>query len=237
MSDPARPGAGVTEDGRPLQVVTSYARRGSRLNGPQQKAWDAAADRWVLPTDAVAHETWNQRRWFGREAPLVVEVGSGDGESVAALAATRPEQDVLAVEVWRPGVAGTLRRLLAADVPNVRLVMLDATWLLEHRLPPGSLAEVWTFFPDPWPKKRHHKRRLVGPRFAGVVASRLRAGGLWRLATDWPDYADHAEQTLATVPELVGGRTERWAERPVTRFERRGLDAGRPPVDLTYRRV
>ena len=236
MSGLARPGGGLTQDGRPLQVVTSYARRGSRLNGPQQKAWDLHADRWVIPVGTATHESWDQRRWFGRQAPLVVEVGSGDGESVAALAATRPDHDVLALEVWRPGVAGTLRRLAAAEVGNVRLLMLDASWFLEHRLDPASLAEVWTFFPDPWPKKRHHKRRLVGTPFAETVASRLTPGGLWRLATDWPDYAAHVERELSPVAALAGGRTARWAERPVTRFERRGLDAGRQPVDLTYRR-
>ena len=237
MSDPARPQPGTTADGRPLAVVTSYARRGSRLNNPQQKAWEAHAERWVVPAEVVGEGAWEQGRWFGREAPLVVEVGSGDGESLAALGAARPDLDVLALEVWRPGVAGTLRRLAAAEVDNVRLLMLDAPWFLEHRVAPASLAEVWTFFPDPWPKKRHHKRRLVGSRFAATVASRLVPGGVWRLATDWPDYADHVEQQLAAVPGLAGGRTERWQERPVTRFERRGLDAGRPPVDLTYRRV
>lgn len=236
MSDPARPQAATTEDGRPLAVVTSYARRGSRLNNPQQKAWDAHADRWVVPADVVGEGVWEQGRWFGREAPLVVEVGSGDGESLAALGAQRPDLDVLALEVWRPGVAGTLRRLAAAEVDNVRVLMLDAPWFLEHRVAPASLAEVWTFFPDPWPKKRHHKRRLVDRAFAEVVADRLRPGGLWRLATDWPDYADHVEQQLAPVSGLEGGRVERWSARPVTRFERRGLDAGRPPVDLTYRR-
>ncbi len=236
MSDPARPQADTTADGRPLAVVTSYARRGSRLNSPQQKAWDAHADRWVVPAEVVGHGDWEQRRWFGREAPLVVEVGSGDGESLAALGANHPDLDVLALEVWRPGVAGTLRRLAAAEVENVRVLMLDAPWFLEHRVAPASLAEVWTFFPDPWPKKRHHKRRLVDRDFAEVVADRLQPGGLWRLATDWPDYAEHVEQQLAPVAGLEGGRVDRWSARPVTRFERRGLDAGRPPVDLTYRR-
>ncbi len=170
------------------------------------------------------------------EAPLVVEVGSGDGESLATLGAAHPDLDVLALEVWRPGVAGTLRRLDAADVTNVRLLMLDAPWFLEHRVASSSLAAVWTFFPDPWPKKRHHKRRLVDRVFGELVADRLQPAGHWRLATDWPDYADHVERQLAPVAGLVGGRTERWDARPVTRFERRGLDAGRAPIDLTYTR-
>lgn len=237
MSDPARPGTGRTEDGRRRQVVTSYARRGSRLSAPQQRAWDTYADRWVVPAEVAATEPWRPERWFGRAAPLAVELGSGAGESVAALAALHPEIDVLALEVWRPGVASTLRRLAEAGVGNVRLLMLDASWFLEQQVSGESLAEVWTFFPDPWPKQRHHKRRLVDEHFAAVVASRLTPGGRWRLATDWPDYAERMELALGREERLAGGRCERWAERPVTRFERRGAAAGRPPVDLCYTRV
>jgi tRNA (guanine-N7-)-methyltransferase len=237
MSDPARPGTGLTADGRPRQVVTSYARRGSRLSAPQQRAWDAHADRWVVPHGVVGDEGWVQQRWFGRRAPLVVEVGSGGGESLVAMAAARPDHDVLALEVWRPGVAATLKRLAEAEVGNVRLLMLDAVWFFENALTDASLAEVWTFFPDPWPKKRHHKRRLVDARFAGLVASRLVVGGRWRLATDWADYAAHVEEQLAGEPTLRGGRTERWDARPVTRFERRGLAEGRAAADLCYVRV
>jgi tRNA (guanine-N7-)-methyltransferase len=236
MSDPARPGTGLTPDGRPRQVVTSYARRGSRLSAPQQQAWDTHAARWVVPTEVVTDEGWDQQRWFGRRAPLVVEVGSGGGESLAAMAAARPDHDVLALEVWQPGVAATLKRLAEAEVDNVRLLMLDAVWFFENRVPEASLAEVWTFFPDPWPKKRHHKRRLVGTRFAGLVARALVPGGRWRLATDWADYADHVEEQVALEPALRGGRTPRWDARPVTRFERRGVAAGRPPIDFCYER-
>jgi tRNA (guanine-N7-)-methyltransferase len=237
MSDPARPEAGLTEDGRPRQVVTSYARRGSRLNDPQQRAWDAYGARWVVPGETVTVEGWEPERWFGRRAPILVEVGSGGGESLVAMAAARPEYDVLALEVWRPGVAATLRRLAEAGVDNVRLLMLDAAWFFEHRVPEGSLAEVWTFFPDPWPKKRHLKRRLVSARFAALVADALEPGGRWRLATDWVDYAEHVENQVALEPRLRGGRTERWQERPMTRFERRGVAADRPPIDLCYERV
>jgi tRNA (guanine-N7-)-methyltransferase len=237
MSDPARPDTGLTEDGRPRQVVTSYARRGSRLSDPQQRAWDAYGERWVVPNETVTAEGWEPRRWFGRRAPLVVEVGSGGGESLVAMAAARPDHDVLALEVWRPGVAATLRRLAEADVGNVRLLMLDAVWFFENRVAEGSLAEVWTFFPDPWPKKRHLKRRLVSARFAALVAEGLERGGRWRLATDWADYAQHVEEQVALEPRLRGGRTARWTQRPVTRFERRGTAAGRPSVDLCYERV
>jgi tRNA (guanine-N7-)-methyltransferase len=127
-------------------------------------------------------------------------------------------------------------RLEEAGLTNVRLLMLDAVWALEHLVEPDALAELWTFFPDPWHKSRHHKRRLVTPRLAAVVAQRLRPGGLWRLATDWPDYADQVDEVLAGEPGLAGGRTARWAERPLTKFERRGLDEGRPIVDWTVSR-
>ena len=236
----ARPGTGLTADGRPRQEVTSYARRGSRLSASQQEAWDRYAGRWLVDADEVAAEPvtpLDQRRWFGREAPLVVEVGSGTGEAVAALAAARPGDDVLALEVWRPGVAQTLRRLGRADVGNVRLLMLDAAWCFEHLFAPATVAEVWTFFPDPWHKKRHHKRRLVSPSFAALVADRLAAGGRWRLATDWADYAAHVDEVLAAEPLLDGGRTARWEERPATKFERRGVAEGREIVDFCYRKV
>ena len=236
-SGPARPQTGLTADGRPLQVVTSYARRGSRLTPRQQQAWDRYVDRWLIPETVAEEPPLDLARWFGREAPLVVEVGSGAGEAVAALAAGRPECDVLAIEVWRPGVAASFLHLEKAGVDNVRLLSLDASWSLEHLIGPGQLTELWTFFPDPWHKKRHHKRRLVSPAFVSLAASRLAPGARWRLATDWPDYAEQIEAVCGAEPSLRGGRTERWEARPVTKFERRGLAAGRPVADLCYQRL
>jgi tRNA (guanine-N7-)-methyltransferase len=159
------------------------------------------------------------------------------GEATVALAAARPEQDVLGIEVWHPGVADTFHRMAQAGVDNVRMLSIDAVWTMQHLLAPASITELWTFFPDPWPKQRHQRRRLVTPEFAAVVADRLVPGGCWRLATDWDDYAEQARAVLDAEPALVGGVTERWAERPVTRFEGRGLEAGRAITDLTYRRV
>jgi tRNA (guanine-N7-)-methyltransferase len=234
---PARPGTGLTEDGRRLQVLTTYARRGSRLTATQQAAWERRRDHWLVPESAVDEPAFDPARWFGREAPLIVEIGSGNGEALAALAAARPAYDVLAFEVWRPGIASTFLELEERGVGNVRLLAVDAVWCLEHLFAPEQLAELWTFFPDPWHKKRHHKRRLVSPSFASVAASRLQPGGLWRLATDWGDYAEKIEEVLGAEPLLTGGRTERWGERPVTKFERRALAEGRSIADLCYRRV
>ena len=236
-SGPARPGTGLTEDGRPRTEVTSYARRGSRLTAQQQAAWDRRVDQWLIPASVADQPPLDLPRWFGREAPLVVEIGSGVGEAVTALAARRPADDVLAVEVWRPGIASTLAALEDAGVGNVRLLGLDAVWVLEHLVRPGALAELWTFFPDPWPKQRHHKRRLVDSGLAALVAERLAPGARWRLATDWPTYAAQIADVLAGESRLRGGVVPRWEERPVTRFERRGLAEGRVVTDFCVERV
>jgi tRNA (guanine-N7-)-methyltransferase len=234
---PARPHLRFTEEGRRVREVLSYARRGGRFTPSQQEAWDAHHDKWVIPDDAVDVADFSLASWFGREAPVIVEIGSGVGEATAALAAQRPECDILAFEVWRPGVAHTLGLLAEAGADNVRLISIDAIWALEHLFAPASVEELWTFFPDPWPKKRHHKRRLVSQRFAALAASRLRPGGKWRLATDWAEYAAHMQAVLDAEPGLEGGPTERWADRPMTRFERKGLAAGRTITDLTYERT
>lgn len=231
---PARPHLRMTDDGRRIREVLSYALRGSRLTEREEDAWERLSDAWVIPDEAVDDPGFTWAPWFGRSAPLIVEVGSGVGESLVSLAAERPDHDVLGLEVWRPGVAGALWRLEEAGVGNVRLLGVDAAWCFAHLFAPASLSEVWTFFPDPWRKTRHLKRRLVQPGFAHDVAGALVEGGTWRLATDWASYADQMEQVLAAEPLLEGGRTPRWADRPVTRFEGRGADEGRPAADLTY---
>ena len=234
---PARPHQKLTEDGRRMREVLSYSRRGSRFTPRQQEAWDAYAARWVVPDEAVDAPGFDLADVFGRRAPLVVEIGCGVGEATGVLAAARPEVDVLAIEVWLPGVAASLGEVAAAIAENVRFCSVDAVWSLENLVAPGGLEELWTFFPDPWPKSRHHKRRLVDAEFAALVASRLRPGGLWRLATDWADYAEQMLRVLDAEPALEGGRVERWSERPVTKFERKGLAVGRDIVDLAYTRV
>jgi tRNA (guanine-N7-)-methyltransferase len=237
---PARPHTGLTEDGRRLAQVLTYTRRGSRLTDRQAAAWEQHRDQWWVPDEAVDEPGFDVRSAFeDPSAPLVVEIGSGIGEATVALAAARPSYNVLAFEVWRPGIAQTFMRLEEAAVGNVRLLSIDAVWSMEHLLAEEEVSELWTFFPDPWPKKRHHRRRLVNPEFASVAASRLVPGGLWRLATDWPDYADHMAEVLEAEPLLQSvydGSAPRWDERPQTRFERRGIRAGRPIIDLAFRR-
>lgn len=231
---PARPHLRFTADGRRVREVLSYARRGGRFTPRQQEAWDAHHRRWVIPDEAVDDPDFTLASWFGRSAPVVVEIGSGVGEATAALAARRPELDILAFEVWRPGVAHTLGLLADAGAENVRLLGVDAVWALEHLFAQGEVEELWTFFPDPWPKKRHHKRRLVSTSFAALAASRLRPGGVWRLATDWQEYAESMRAVLDAEPGLDGGPVGRWADRPLTRFERKGIAAGRRITDLAY---
>ncbi|MFC5727545.1 MULTISPECIES: tRNA (guanosine(46)-N7)-methyltransferase TrmB [Nocardioides] len=223
-----------------MREVLSYSRRGSRFTPQQAAAWEAHHEEWVVPDEAVDAPGFSFDTWFGRGPDerdgLIVEIGSGVGEATAALAAARPSYDVLALEVWRPGIASTLGRIDEAGAGNVRLCSVDAVWTIEHLIDPHSLAELWTFFPDPWHKSRHHKRRLVNPAFASLVAQRLRPGGLWRLATDWSDYAEQMVDVLDGEPGLEGGVVERWADRPVTKFERKGIAAGRSITDLAYRR-
>ncbi len=238
---PARPHTGLTEDGRRLAQVLTYTRRGSRLTDRQAAAWERHRGRWWIPDEAVDVPGFDVRSSFeDPSAPLVVEIGSGIGEATAALAAARPSYNVLAFEVWHPGVAETFIRLEDAGVDNVRMISVDAVWSMEHLLGEEQVSELWTFFPDPWPKKRHHRRRLVNPDFARLAASRLVAGGVWRLATDWPEYAEQMAAVLDAEPLLrsvYDGPAPRWDDRPLTRFERRGLRAGRPVTDLAYRRT
>jgi tRNA (guanine-N7-)-methyltransferase len=234
---PPRPHEKLTEDGRRVREVLTYARRGSRFTPKQHAAWQAHHEAWLIPDEAVDEPGFSLASWFGREAPLVVEIGPGVGEATAALAAARPELDVLALEVWRPGVADAMGRVAAAGARNVRFCSVDAVWSLEHLVAPGSVRELWTFFPDPWHKKRHHKRRMLTPSFAALASSRLEPGGVWRLATDWAEYAEQMREVLDGEPTLAGGVVERWAERPVTKFERKGLAVGREITDLAYRRA
>jgi tRNA (guanine-N7-)-methyltransferase len=234
---PARPHHKLTDDGRPMREVLTYARRGSRFTPKQQQAWDAYSDRWWIAEERVDEPGFTLARCFDREAPLAVEIGSGIGEATAALATARPSYNVVAFEVWLPGVADTLGRLGAAGLTNVRVIGVDAVWSMENLVGEGELAELWTWFPDPWHKSRHHKRRLVAPPFAALAASRLAVGAEWRLATDWADYAEQMVEVLDAEPLLEGGVVPRWEERPVTKFERKGLAKDRVITDLAYRRV
>lgn len=178
---------------------------------------------------------------YGRVAPVHLEIGFGNGDALAAMAAAHPENNFLGIEVHRPGVGSLLRRCATEQLDNVRVMSVDAKDVLERQIAPGSLAAVYVFFPDPWPKKRHHKRRLVQPEFVALVRGRLAFGGLFRLATDWQDYAQQMLAVLSADPELenlagAGQYASRPSERPITRFEQRGARLGHGVWDLAFRR-
>jgi tRNA (guanine-N7-)-methyltransferase len=237
-----------TSDARVHRGVVSFVRRSARMRDSQRRAWDTHHDHYVLDvprghTSTSVHPgtVLDLTEMFGRAVPLVVEIGPGPGDSLVPMAAARPEVNVLAFEVYRPAIARILVALTATGVDNVRLVEADAVEGLRWLVPERSVSELWTFFPDPWPKIRHHKRRLLSADFADLVAARLRPGGLWRLATDWADYAEQIRELLDAHPDFANtqgsGWAPRWEDRPVTRFESRGLDQGRRVFDLCYRRA
>lgn len=226
--------------------VVSFARRDGRLSHRHQQAWDEHHARYVVEPMREARSTSLAGDWvfdasaaFGRCAPLVVEIGSGDGDVVLASARAHPERDHLAVEVYRPGLARTIVGADRLGLDNVRMLIADARALVEHGLPPESVTEVRVFFPDPWPKARHHKRRLVDAGFVADVARVLRPGGVLRLATDWQDYADvmravcEAESALASAHPGTEW-APRFEERVETRYERKGAASGREIRDLAY---
>lgn len=177
--------------------------------------------------------------WFGREAPVLLEIGSGMGETTSQLAAAAPELNYVAVEVYQAGLGQLMLRAERLGLQNLRLLHGDAVVLLEEHIAPESLYGVRIFFPDPWPKKRHHKRRLIQPRFVKLVASRLRRGGTLHLATDWADYAEQMLTVCEAEPLLDsphGGWAPRPEWRPVTKFEARAHAEGRDCRDLIFAR-
>jgi tRNA (guanine-N7-)-methyltransferase len=168
--------------------------------------------------------------------PIVLDIGFGSGEAVVALAEAEPSVTILAVDMHTPGIGDLLASISEKGLANVRVVEADVRHVLEA-IPVGRLAGVRTFFPDPWPKKRHHRRRLVTPSFAEALAPRVGLGGFWHLATDWPEYAEAIEGAVAQCTSWRGGVIARPDSRPQTRYERRGLAAGRAPIDLWFERV
>jgi tRNA (guanine-N7-)-methyltransferase len=173
---------------------------------------------------------------FGRDAPKVLEIGFGMGDTTAAMAAADPGRDFLAVEVHTPGIGNLLSLIGEQGLTNVRVAHGDAMELA-RKLPPGSLDAVHAYFPDPWPKARHHKRRLIQPANVALLSQRLRPGGTLHCATDWAHYAEAMGETLDADPGLHGGFVPRPEHRPETKFERRGVTSGREIFDLIYRRL
>jgi tRNA (guanine-N7-)-methyltransferase len=224
---------------KPLRSIRSFVRREGRITPAQQRALNELWSRYGIEAGGAAIDF---TRVYGREAPVILEIGFGNGEALAAAAATHPEIDYLGIEVHRPGVGSLLRRLAAQEIKNVRVMLADAKEVLATQIPESSLFGVHLFFPDPWPKKRHHKRRLVQPEFAGMVCRKLRPGGYFHLATDWEDYAGQMGLVLSATPGLVdASASEQFARlvgsRLSTRFEHRGRRLGHEVRDLVFQRT
>jgi tRNA (guanine-N7-)-methyltransferase len=217
--------------------IRSYVLRQGRYSPAQQRAAAELMPRYGVPYRAAALDF---TQLFGREAPVVAEIGFGMGETTARIAADNPGNDYLAIEVHSPGVGSLLKQIGAGALGNVRIVQHDAVEVLRDMVPPGSLAAIHVFFPDPWPKKRHHKRRLLQGEFVELAASRLARGGRLHVATDWQEYAEHVLEVLsanASLRNTAEGFAPRPAYRPETKFERRGVKLGHGVWDLLFTRM
>jgi tRNA (guanine-N7-)-methyltransferase len=224
------------EPSTPRSSIKSFVLRTGRMTSAQTRALE---DLWPRYGLAPSDSTLDLDAVFGRQAHRTIEIGFGDGELLVTLAAAHPERDYLGFEVHTPGVGHCLLRAAQLDLHNLRVVRGDAVEIMERCLPSASLDEVLVYFADPWPKKRHHKRRIVQTAFASLVAARLRRGGTLRLATDWVPYAEWMREVLDPHPDFHNaagdtGFVTRPEARPVTKFERRGERLGHEVRDLEY---
>ena len=236
MTDDLLPAAAPEQ--RPHARVVSFRSRRDALTPARQRAWD----QWWPSRGAEAGSALlDTTAWFGREAPLIVEIGSGTGTATAAMAAAEPERNLLAIEVYRPGLAQLLQHCVTADVHNVRAVRGDAVQVLTHQLALASLAGVRVFFPDPWPKHKHHKRRLLQQPVVELIASRLMPGAVLHVATDCLPYAEQVAEVGDAEPRLqrIGfdSPAAMVLERPVTKFEGRAERAGSAITELLWGRI
>jgi tRNA (guanine-N7-)-methyltransferase len=221
--------------------IRSFVRREGRMTPAQRRALDELWPRYGVEAPGHAQGTLLPAL-FGRDAHRVLEIGFGNGEHLLGRAQAEPQHDFFGVEVHRPGVGRVLNRAAAAGLANLRVACADAVEVLRDWLPEASVDELLVYFPDPWPKKRHHKRRLVQPAFAALAASRLRPGGVFRLATDWEPYAAQMLAVLSATPGLRncaadGEFMPRPQERAETRFEARGRRLGHAVFDLAFVRA
>jgi len=228
----------MPDTGNHTRTIRSFVKREGRMTRSQQRALDGLLPRYGLATDTMI----DPGAVFGRSAPLTLEIGFGNGESLATMAAQEPAADFIGIEVHRPGVGHLLLELERREITNVRVFTDDAIEVLKSCIPDHSLNRVLLFFPDPWPKKRHHKRRIVQPGFIRQLARTLVPGGILHMATDWENYAEHMLETMNTAPEFhncagKGNYSPRPDYRPVTKFERRGQRLGHGVWDLLFERM
>lgn len=222
--------------GQPRRPIRSFVLRQGRFSSAQQRACEALLPRFGIP---YAPAVLDLPAAFGRDNPKILEIGFGMGEATAAIAEAQPDRDFLAVEVHSPGVGGLLQLIDQKGLHNVRIVQHDAAEVVAHMIAPGALAGIHVFFPDPWPKKRHHKRRLLQAEFIHALAQRLAPGGYLHVATDWEDYATDIVAAASADPLLsntADGFAPRPAHRPATKFERRGIELGHGVRDIVFKR-
>jgi tRNA (guanine-N7-)-methyltransferase len=218
----------------PPRHIRSFVLRQGRVSNAQRRAVDS-----LLPVFGIAYAAvrCDLNAAFNRSAPKFLEIGFGMGETTAQIAAEHPQNDYIGVEVHTPGVGGLLRLIEAQRLTNVRIVQHDAMEVVTHMIPEASLSGIHVFFPDPWPKKRHHKRRLLQPAFVTLLADRLQSGGYLHVATDWEEYASQILAVLSAEPRLVNsvdGFAPRPDYRPLTKFESRGLKLGHGVWDIVF---
>lgn len=220
--------------------IVSFVQRGERMTVGQERAWDTYWEKMGNDVKSLPEGPLDFDSWFGRSAPVLLEIGSGMGETTSQLVAAAPELNYVAAEVYKPGLAQLLLRAEhLGGLDNLRVLRGDAVVLLTDHIAPASLHGVRIFFPDPWPKKKHHKRRLVQPEFVSLIASRLEPGGVLHLATDWENYADQMLE-VCSGERLLTNVYDGWAPRPdwrpVTKFEQRAVNEDRVSHDLMFRR-
>jgi tRNA (guanine-N7-)-methyltransferase len=243
LASPADTAVASTGATSPHRTIRSYVLRAGRMGTGQERALAELGPRFVLPFQP---EPLDAQQVFGRRVPLVVEIGFGMGQATAHIAAARPDTDFIGIEVHTPGVGALLKLIGEQALTNLRIVQHDAVEVLAQMVAPGSLAGVHVFFPDPWHKKKHHKRRLIQPAFVAALVSRLAPGGYLHCATDWQPYAEQMLAVLSAEPGLRNtaaaaatdtGYAERPAYRPLTKFEARGLRLGHGVWDLVFKRT
>lgn len=216
--------------------VRSFVLRQGRVSAAQARAHEQLMPIYGVP---YTGKPLDLDALFGRRAPRILEIGFGMGETTAQIAAANPDKDYLGIEVHTPGVGSLLKQIDEQGLRNLRVIQHDAVEVLQHMIPPASLDGVQIFFPDPWPKKRHHKRRLIQPPLVALVATRLKTGGILHAATDWEDYALQILEVLNGEPTLentANGFAPRPASRPQTKFEARGLRLGHGVWDIVFRK-
>jgi tRNA (guanine-N7-)-methyltransferase len=219
-------------------MVRSFVLRQGRMSPAQQRALETLLPRHGIP---FAPALLDFAAVFGRAAPVILEIGFGMGETTAAIAAANPQHDFVGLEVHGPGVGALLNRVEGAGLTNLRVIQHDAVEVVAQMIPRASLRGIHVYFPDPWPKKRHHKRRLLQPSFVHELAQRLAPGGYAHAATDWEEYGQEILATFAAEPLLANttsaGYAVRPAWRPETKFEARGLKLGHGVRDILFRRA